>query len=117
MLHLVTQEISAADFTLENANVIVQYADIFTGGDVSSSEQVLPGCGAIMRDGLHKLAIYRDSDRAVHTFSASCPHLGCIVAWNFTEKTWDCTCHSSRFGAHGEVVNGPALTGLGPSPT
>jgi Rieske Fe-S protein len=61
---------------------------------------------------LKKLAIYRDEKGALHTLSAVCPHLGCLVAWNETEKTWDCPCHGSRFGGEGQVLNGPANSGL-----
>ena len=65
-----------------------------------------------MRRGLKKVAVYRDDQGAIHERSAYCPHLGCVVAWNPTEKTWDCPCHGSRFTAAGDVVNGPAGVGL-----
>ena len=62
-----------------------------------------------------KVAVYRDATGALHERSAVCPHLGCIVAWNPAEKTWDCPCHGSRFDKFGEVMNGPANVGLSAS--
>ena len=40
--------------------------------------------------------------------SATCPHLGGIVAWNAAEKTWDCPLHGSRFDRCGKMINGPS---------
>jgi glycine/D-amino acid oxidase-like deaminating enzyme/nitrite reductase/ring-hydroxylating ferredoxin subunit len=59
-----------------------------------------------------KLAAYRDEQGAVHAVSAVCPHLGCIVAWNSAEKSWDCPCHGSRFDCDGAVLDGPAVKDL-----
>lgn len=60
-----------------------------------------------------KLAIYKDNDGEMHTFSAVCTHLGCIVSWNELEKSFDCPCHGSRFsGQTGNVINGPANSPL-----
>jgi Rieske Fe-S protein len=60
-----------------------------------------------------KLAIYKDSNGEVHTFSAVCTHLGCIVSWNQLEKSFDCPCHGSRFsGQTGNAINGPANSPL-----
>jgi glycine/D-amino acid oxidase-like deaminating enzyme/nitrite reductase/ring-hydroxylating ferredoxin subunit len=96
------------DFVKEQANTLAQYKDLLTGGDVESADQIQPGEGAVLRQGLSKLAVYRDESSALHVRSAICTHLGCIVAWNAAEKSWDCPCHASRFGVDGEVLHGPA---------
>ncbi len=103
---------AAKTFTRENANVAAQYADLVLPGDVKDEAEVAPGCGAVIRHGLRKIALYRDVGGEMHRLSAVCPHLGGIVAWNAAEKTWDCPCHGSRFAPDGHVVNGPAISGL-----
>ncbi len=105
---------ASADFARENLNVAAQYADLVTGGDIASVDELAPDSGAVIRRGAHKVAVYRDAQGVLHEKSAACTHLGCIVQWNHTEKTWDCPCHGSRFTALGEVVNGPAITALKP---
>lgn len=37
-----------------------------------------------------------------------CPHLGCALKWNRTERSWDCPCHGSRFTENGELLDNPA---------
>ena len=107
---------ASAEFAKENLNVAAQYADHLTGGEVSSADEVAAGSGAIMRRGLSKVAIHRDDTGALHEFSAVCTHLGCVVAWNDREKSWDCPCHGSRFDCRdGHVLNGPAIEGLSPA--
>jgi glycine/D-amino acid oxidase-like deaminating enzyme/nitrite reductase/ring-hydroxylating ferredoxin subunit len=106
---------AAGTFAHENVNVAAQYADWVTPGDVSTVEDVKPGTGAIIRDGLSKIAVYRDESGALHQLSAVCTHLGCIVAWNAAEKSWDCPCHGSRFDPEGKVLNGPAINPLAPA--
>ena len=69
--------------------------------------------GTVVMEGTKPCALYVDPAGAVHRLSAICPHLGCVVAWNTAESTWDCPCHGSRFHAMGEVVNGPANKDLG----
>lgn len=99
---------AAGEFAKENLNVARQYADLVTGGDVGSAEDVRPGTGAVVRRGLSKVAVYRDEQGNTRQRSAICPHLGCVVDWNDAEKTWDCPCHGSRFDRLGRVINGPA---------
>ncbi len=41
-----------------------------------------------------------------------CPHLGCALKWNETERTWDCPCHGSRFTEHGDLIDNPATGNL-----
>jgi len=100
------------EFASENINVAAQYSDYVTAGDIKSEDELKPGQGAVMRHGLSKIAVYRDENGAIHKRSAVCPHLGCVVAWNACEKTWDCPCHGSRYSAEGRVYQGPANTDL-----
>jgi nitrite reductase/ring-hydroxylating ferredoxin subunit len=104
---------AGAAFARENLNVAAQYADLLSAGDVDGTAAVAPGTGAVVREGMNKVAVYRDPQGRVHRRSALCPHLGCVVDWNSAEGTWDCPCHGSRFDPHGRVLNGPALSGLG----
>lgn len=99
---------AAAEFARENSNVALQYADWLTGGDVESTDDIPRESGAILRHGLEKVAAYRDAQGVLHEHSAVCTHLGCIVKWNGSEKSWDCPCHGSRYDPYGQVINGPA---------
>ena len=97
----------------EVASSTAPYIDWLTGGDVDSVDEIRNGEGAIIRKGLSKIAAYRDESGNLHERSAVCTHLGCIVRFNSTEKTWDCPCHGSRFGCEdGHVINTPAITPL-----
>lgn len=103
---------SSDTFIQENTNVAAQFTDWVTPGEVSSESEIKAGEGAIMRDGLTKIAVYRDTNNQVHKCTAVCPHLGCIVDWNNAEKSWDCPCHGSRFDAYGKVITGPTPVDL-----
>ena len=103
---------AAGDFLRENLNVAAKYADWLTGGDVKSVHEIPRGSGAVIRRGLHKVAVFCDEQGVLHERSATCPHLGCIVAWNPSDTTWDCPCHGSRFDRNGTVINGPANVDL-----
>jgi glycine/D-amino acid oxidase-like deaminating enzyme/nitrite reductase/ring-hydroxylating ferredoxin subunit len=102
------------EFAKENLNVAAQYKDLVFGADVDSETEIKPGSGAVVSRGLHKVAVYRDAEGAMHERSAVCRHLGCIVNWNTLENTWDCPCHGSRYDALGHVIQGPANSDLPP---
>src|SRR4030095_4612816 len=95
---------AAKDFVKENLNVAAQYTEVLTAGEVDSIDDIELAQGAVVRHGLTKVAVYRDDDGTVHSMSAVCVHLGCIVTWNGLEKTWDWPCHGSRFDALGVVI-------------
>lgn len=102
------------EFVREALNMVAQYTDWVTKGDVERAEDIPNDEGAVLRDGLTKIAAYRDAGGVLHTCSAVCPHLNCIVSWNHSEHTWDCPCHGSRFDRFGKVLNGPAISDLAP---
>jgi glycine/D-amino acid oxidase-like deaminating enzyme/nitrite reductase/ring-hydroxylating ferredoxin subunit len=106
----------AADkFPRENPKVAGEYAHWLTPGEVRTVEEIKPGMGGVISRGSSKLAVSRDDSGKLYQCSAVCTHLGCIVSWNSTERTWDCPCHGSRFAPDGKLLNGPALEPLSKS--
>jgi glycine/D-amino acid oxidase-like deaminating enzyme/nitrite reductase/ring-hydroxylating ferredoxin subunit len=105
---------AAREFLRENLNVAAQYAEWLTPGEVRSAAELPAGSGALVRQGLRKVAVYRDPGGGLHACSAMCPHAHGPVRWNPVESTWDCTCHGSRFDQLGRVINGPANVDLDP---
>ncbi len=103
---------AAITFAQENINVARQYLNWARPHAREDAAALAPGAGCVVQRGLHKVALHRDAAGALHERSAVCPHLGCIVAWNAVEHSWDCPCHGSRFAATGEVVSGPATSAL-----
>ncbi len=71
-----------------------------------------PGEGAVFSVDGEDTAVSRDDAGGLHAVSAVCTHLGCNVAWNRGERSWDCPCHGSRFSPDGDVLHGPASSPL-----
>lgn len=74
----------------------------------SKIEDINNGWGKVIKEKGKDIAVYKDEKGTITKVSAVCTHLGCIVNFNDTEKSWDCPCHGSRFTTTGEVINGPA---------
>lgn len=104
---------SAKGWARTNATVLKHLVgDRIKHDALADAAQIRAGCGALVeRDGQRE-AIYRDAAGQLHAMSPVCPHLKCLVQWNDAAKSWDCPCHGSRFAPTGELLEGPALTGL-----
>jgi Rieske Fe-S protein len=100
------------NFLKENVTAVKNFAEYLAPGELSSIDDLKPGHGAIIRQGLSKMAAYRDERGALHLHSAACSHLGCHLHWNSFETSWDCPCHGSQFATDGSVLNAPAIAGL-----
>ena len=99
-----------ATLAKENANV----GGYFVGGRLKRGGlgSLEPGQGEVVRDGAGQTAVSRLPGGELRAVSARCTHLGCIVAWNGAERSWDCPCHGSRFAPDGSVLQGPAVSPL-----
>jgi glycine/D-amino acid oxidase-like deaminating enzyme/nitrite reductase/ring-hydroxylating ferredoxin subunit len=103
------------NFISENATAIKNFAEYVAPGEIGSAEELKPGQGAIIREGLSKIAAYRDENGVLYRRSAACTHVGCHVHWNSLEVCWDCPCHGSHFAVDGTALNAPAISGLAPA--
>ncbi|WP_207496744.1 FAD-dependent oxidoreductase [Aridibaculum aurantiacum] len=111
----ITPVASFTRFVKENATVGYELVkDWIAKKDADSFAEVQPNDGKVMEVNNKRCAVHRDESGELHVVSAVCPHMGCIVHWNKSEKTWDCPCHGSRFQPDGELIEGPAINGLAP---
>jgi glycine/D-amino acid oxidase-like deaminating enzyme/nitrite reductase/ring-hydroxylating ferredoxin subunit len=106
---------AAGTFLAENSTAITSLAEHLGSGDVASEDALELGQGGLVRDGLSKIATFRDEQGRMHRVSAACSHVGCTVHWNSFERCWDCPCHGSHFDINGGVLNAPATAPLAPA--
>ncbi len=104
--------LSLPTYLRENADFPARYVADRLRIPEDALASVAPAEGKVIALEGDPVAAFRDAGGGIHLHSAVCPHLGCIVAWNPTEQTWDCPCHGSRFRATGEVIAGPAENDL-----
>ena len=68
--------------------------------------------GVVSTETEEKVGVYREPGGCLHAVGTRCPHMGCQVAWNPDEKSWECPCHGSRFDLDGHVIDNPAQEDL-----
>ncbi len=70
-------------------------------------EDIPPNSGQIFKFGNRPGIILRTPSGELRAFSASCPHLGCIVQYrDDISRVW-CACHNGHFDLNGRNVQGP----------
>ncbi len=74
--------------------------------------ELAPNEGKLVKYEGKKLGIYKDEKQNIHMVNPACTHIHCTVAWNATERSWDCPCHGARYNADGEMLTGPARKNL-----
>lgn len=102
-----------ANFVTENADVVAE----FIGKRLKI--QSLDGLSDLANNEARvvnyegkKMAAYKNENGEMHVLNPVCTHAKCIVAWNASEKSWDCPCHGARYDVDGAVLTGPARQGL-----
>jgi glycine/D-amino acid oxidase-like deaminating enzyme/nitrite reductase/ring-hydroxylating ferredoxin subunit len=103
---------ATGNFRRENMTAVKNFAEYLAPGELPSLQDLKPGQGAIVREGLGKIAAYRDDSGRLFERSAACTHLGCHLHWNSFETCWDCPCHGSQFAIDGAPLNAPAVSPL-----
>ena len=104
---------SIKSLVTENVDVGKRFvADRIASWRARPASELAPGEGDIVTLDGDPVAAFRDDDGTLHAVSATCTHLGCRVAFNTAERSWDCPCHGSRFDIDGRVIQGPALHDL-----
>jgi Rieske Fe-S protein len=97
------------DYLTENKDYLYYLVrDRLTSPQGQSQDELKRGEGRLLELDGQRLAAYRDERGVVTLRSAVCTHMGCLVAWNAAERSWDCPCHGSRFTPEGDVMAGPA---------
>jgi glycine/D-amino acid oxidase-like deaminating enzyme/nitrite reductase/ring-hydroxylating ferredoxin subunit len=100
---------AAKNFVVENTTALKSFVEYVAPGELPSLDDLERGHGAIVREGLKKIAAYRDDKGELHLHSASCSHVGCHLHFNSFETCWDCPCHGSIFNVEGNPINAPAI--------
>ena len=101
------------NFIKENADVVKEFVSgRFSVSSIDEVGELARGEGRIVKYEGKKLGLYKDENGNMHAVNPVCTHAKCIVAWNTSERSWDCPCHGARFSPDGKVLTGPAARDL-----
>jgi glycine/D-amino acid oxidase-like deaminating enzyme/nitrite reductase/ring-hydroxylating ferredoxin subunit len=103
---------SAKNFASNAAETVSALADEIFMVPKETLAQIKEGDAGIVESHGEKVGVFRSEDGQAHIVTTKCAHLGCQLAWNPDENTWDCPCHGSRFDTDGNVIGNPAMKGL-----
>ncbi|HEX7168780.1 MAG TPA: FAD-dependent oxidoreductase [Acidimicrobiales bacterium] len=100
----------------ENVNAVGGHlaGDRIETMSVPPAESLQPGEGGLVDLDGDKVAAYRSEDGTLTAVSPVCGHMGCLVAFNTAERSWDCPCHGSRYAVDGTLIQGPSVHDLDP---
>ena len=80
--------------------------------DTWNLEKIENNNGAIIEIDGNNIGIYKDTNGKIYAVKPNCSHLGCLLSWNNTDKTWDCPCHGSRYDYMGKNIYEPGIKNL-----
>lgn len=106
--------LTSKDTYTENADAVVGHlvGDRLKTINPPDADTLAPGEGGIVKLDGDKVAAYRHEDGTLTAVSPVCRHVGCLVAFNTAERSWDCPCHGSRYTVDGKVIQGPSVHDL-----
>lgn len=99
---------AAAPFAKDTANVAANYAHTILETPRKKMHGLRRGEAAVVLLEGERVCAYHAQDGKIYAVPFKCPHLGCALSWNPSDKTWDCPCHGSRFSYTGVCIAGPA---------
>jgi Rieske Fe-S protein len=103
---------AAPSFVRENISAGVHLVGGYLARRPSAIGELAPGEAAVLDVNGERVAVFKDEQSEIHAVSAVCTHLYCTLGWNPADRTWDCSCHGSRFAVDGSVIHGPATADL-----
>ena len=107
-----TPAASAAGLLREGVHAVRGLGRELLAAGRGAAESLPPGHGGVVELEGEKAGVYRARTGEIYVVDTRCPHLGCQLAWNPDEESWDCPCHGSRFDCRGKLLDGPAQTDL-----